>query len=201
MRTMNKASAVLLICLPLLLTVACSNNNFGKVEQGRVIALDKQSGTATLIRDSSQGGNKPKYDVLPPIQVKIPTDPEAMGPLPNVGKRLQLDSANRKIIFFDVKASAIKTVNYTPMSEASEVTREDPRVAGKKFPIVDREKKTITIYSGREKKLVTFTVPDEYFALPDDTWNAGDDVRYYYKDPSQAVRMMNVTKVDIMKGK
>ncbi len=59
-------------------------------------------------------------------------------------------------------------------------------VAGKKFPQVDKAKKAITIYSGRQKLLTTFSVPDEYLSLPDNTWEAGDEVRIYYKEPGKA---------------
>ena len=48
----------------------------------------------------------------------------------------------------------------------------------------------MTIYSRRKKILLTFAVPDEYLALPDDTWKSGDEVRYYYKQPGQALRLM-----------
>jgi hypothetical protein len=33
--------------------------------------------------------------------------------------------------------------------------------------------------------------------MPADTWRAGDVVRYYYKDPAQALRLMNVTRTDL----
>jgi hypothetical protein len=71
--------------------------------------------------------------------------------------------------------------------------------AAKKFPVVDREKKTITIYSGRQKTLTVISVPDEYFALPDKTWDAGDEVRVYYKEEGKALRFMNISKTDIFK--
>ena len=70
---------------------------------------------------------------------------------------------------------------------------------GKKFPLVEKDKKAITIYSGRQKLLTTFSLPDEYFALPDDTWEAGDEVRVYYKEPGKALRFMNITRTDIFK--
>jgi hypothetical protein len=154
----------------------------------------------TVIRDSAGTTNKPKYDVLPPITVKVPTDPDEMGPHPAAGKRLLFDTDNKKIVVFDAVAGSIKTITYTPLMEASNVAKDDVRVKGVQFPIVDRQNKAITIYSSRDRKLVKFTLADEYFALPDDTWKAGDDVRYYYKQPGQALRMMNVSATDVMKG-
>ncbi len=47
----------------------------------------------------------------------------------------------------------------------------------------------------------TFEVQESYRALPAGTWKFGDEIRYYYKDPGQALRLMNVTKTDLTKGK
>jgi hypothetical protein len=194
----KRVLTLLLACAPVLFTLGCSN--YGKVDQGRVIAFDKETGLVTVIRDSTAIPNKPKYEVLPPITIKIPTDPDEMGPAPAAGKRLLFDTDNKKLVVFDAVAGNIKTITYTPLMEASNVAKDDPRIKGVQFPLVDRQNKAITIYSSRDKKLVKFTLTDEYFALPDDTWQAGDDIRYYYKQPGQALRMMNVSKTDVMKG-
>jgi hypothetical protein len=37
-------------------------------------------------------------------------------------------------------------------------------------------------------------------AMPAGTWRAGDVVRYYYKDPARALRLMNVTATDLAKA-
>jgi len=47
--------------------------------------------------------------------------------------------------------------------------------------------------------LTTFSLPDEYFGLPDSTWDAGDEVRVYYKLEGKAARFMNISKTDIYK--
>jgi hypothetical protein len=194
----RRTSMLLLACAPLLCTVGCFN--FGKVEQGRVIAYDKQQRVVLLIRDSAPGAEKPKYDLLPPVAVKIPDDPKEMGPEPEAGKRLLFDPQNKRVVIYDAGSGSIKTITYTPLTELAGIAGDDRRVKGLKFPVVDRAKKVITMYSSREKRLVTFTVAEEYFALPDDTWKAGDDVRYYYKQPGQALRLMNVTKTNVMQG-
>jgi hypothetical protein len=113
---------------------------------------------------------------------------------------LSFDTKNRTIVFFDPTSATVKTVSYLPVDEQDGVSRNDPQVANKKFPAVDRQKKTVTIYSRRKKILLTFAVPDEYLALPDDTWKSGDEVRYYYKQPGQALRLMNVSKTDVTKA-
>jgi len=194
----RKIFALLLICVPLLFALGCGN--FGKVEQGRVISYDKAKGLVTIIRDSSLTADKPSYDVLPPVTVKVPQNPSEMGPVPEAGKRLMFDTQNRKLVVFDAAAGAIKTIPYIPVFELANVAADDSRVKGLKFPVINRENKTITLYSSRDKKLVTFTVAEEHLALPEDTWKAGDDVRYYFKQPDQALRMMNVSKTNIMKG-
>ena len=174
--------------------------NPGKVEQGRAIAFDKQNGVVTLILDSAPKSDQPRYDVLPPVVVKLPVDPNETGPAPEAGKLLLFDTKQRMVVFFDAASATIKTVFYLPVDEQNGVSRNDPQVANKKFPAVDRQKKTVTIYSRRKKVLLTFAVPDEYLALPDDTWKSGDEIRYYYKQPSQALRLMNVSKTDLTKG-
>lgn len=194
----KRVLTLLLAGAPLLFSLGCTD--YGKVEQGRVIAFDKQKGLVTVIRDSAPAANQPKYDALPPFAVKVPSNPEEMGPAPAAGKRLLFDTNAKKVVFYDAVAGAIKTVTYTPLMEESKVAKDDPRVKGIQFPIVDRQNKAITIYSSRDRKLVKFTLADEYFALPDDTWQAGDDVRYYFKQPGQALRMMNVTATNVMKG-
>ncbi len=194
----KKMLTLLLACAPVLFSLGCSN--YGKVDQGRVIAFDKEKGLATVIRDSAGTTNKPSYDLLPPVTIKIPPDPDEMGPHPAAGKRLLFDTESKKVVVYDAIAGSIKTITYTPLLEVSNVAKDDARVKGVQFPIVDRQNKAITLYSSRDRKLVKFTVADEYFALPDDTWKAGDDVRYYYKKPGQALRLMNVSATDVMKG-
>jgi hypothetical protein len=194
----KRVLTLLLACAPVLFTLGCGN--YGKVEQGRVIAFDKQQGLITIIRDSVGTANKPKYDMLPPFMVKVPSDPDEMGPAPAAGKRLLFDTDKKTIVVFDAVAGNIKTITYTPLMEVPNVAKDDARIKGVQFPVVDRQNKAITIYSSRDKKLVKFTLADEYFALPDDTWKAGDDVRYYYKQPGQALRMMNVSTTNLMKG-
>jgi len=194
----HKQSWMIVVAAAALLSAAACGN-YGKVEQGRTVAFDKQSGVVTLILDSAPQ-SEPRYDVLPPVKVKVPLDLKEMGAPPEPGRMLYNDFDKRQIVIFDPEAVAIKTVSYTVVERFDKVTRDDPRVAKAKFPRVDRQKKTVTVYSRRYKILITFTVPDEYIALPDITWKAGDEVRYYYKEPGQALRMMNVSKTDLSKA-
>lgn len=190
-----------LAVLPVLLTLGCGE--LGKVDQGRTIAFDKAKKTVTVIRDKKGDSQNPDYSQLPPMTYALPTDPSEMGPDPKPGLRLKLDTDNNEIIIFDPTTQNLKTIKYTLVDQKEKVNRDDPLVfendAPKKFPVVDREKKAITIYSKRQKRLTTFTLPQEYFALPEYTWGAGDEVRIYYKEDGKARRLMNVTETDIFK--
>lgn len=183
------------------LAVLAGCGNFGRVNQGQVIAYDRSSGLITLISDSNYRDRAhPKFDVLPPVTIHTPADRAEMGPEPEPGKLLELDSRNHRIVVFDAAEGKIRTILYTVISEQNGVTPEDPRVRNSVYPIVDRERGTITSYFPRYRILLVFSVPAEYLGLPGDNWKMGDEIRYYYKDPSLALRLMNVSKTDLNKA-
>jgi hypothetical protein len=187
----------LLVILPLILAYGCGE--MGKVDQGRVIEFDKAKGTVTLIRDMKADPKSPDYSHLPPFVYEIPKDFNEMGPEPKAGLRMKLDAKAKQIIIFDPASQNFKKIDYALIDQKEGVDAGDPLVKDKKFPLVDKEKKAITLYSKRQKLLTTFSVPDEYFALPAGAWDAGDEVRIYYKEAGKARRLMNITKTDIFK--
>jgi len=187
----------LLVILPLIL--ACGCGELGKVDQGRVIAFDKEKGLVTLIRDMKADPKSPDYSHLPPLVYEIPKDFNEMGPEPKAGLRMKLDAKAKQIIIFDPASQSFKKIDYTLIDQKEGVENEDPLVKGKKFPLVEKEKKAITLYSKRQKLLTTFSVPEEYFSLPAGAWDAGDEVRIYYKENGKARRLMNVSKTNIFK--
>lgn len=170
----------------------------GKVDQGRVIAFDNAKATVTFINDVKHDPANPDYSGAP-MTFALPTDPMERGEDPKAGKRMKLDAKTREITIYDIGTQTMKKITYTLIDQKEGVVKDDPLVKGKKFPLVEKDKKAITIYSGRQKILTTFSLPDEYFALPDDTWEAGDEVRVYYKEPGKALRFMNITRTDIFK--
>ena len=172
---------------------------YGKVDQGRVIKFDKDKQLVTIIRDVKADPNDPDYSHLPPITYELPKNPDDVGADPKAGLRMKLDAKNKEIVLFDPVSGGFKTLHYTLLDQKENLSKDDPLIKDKKFPLVDREKKTITIFSGRQKLLVTFSVPDEYFSLPDSAWEAGDEARFYYKEDGKALRYMNVSKTDIFK--
>lgn len=190
----------------LFMAVSFGCGELGQVDQGRVIVYDKEKREVTLIQDRNfEDPHNPDYSILPPHTYKIPDDPGEMGPEPKQGKRMKMDKKKNQIVIFDMVTQDFKTIDYKLIDQKEKVDAKDVLVydkaadKAKKFPVVDREKKTITVYSKRLQTLVTFTVPDEYFAMPDDTWDAGDEVRVYYKEPGKALRLMNISKTDIFK--
>jgi len=172
--------------------------DLGKVDQGRVIAFDNAKATVTFINDVKHDAANPDYSGAP-MTFALPTDPADRGEDPKAGKRMKLDTKAREIVIYDAGTQSMKKITYTLIDQKENVAKDSPLVVAKKFPIVDKDKKAITVYSGRQKLLTTFSLPDEYFALPDDTWEAGDEVRVYYKEPGKALRFMNITRTDIFK--
>ena len=186
----------LLAILTAVLLLGCGD--LGKVEQGRVIGFDNAKGTVTFIHDVKADPGNPDYSGAP-ITFALPTNPMDRGEDPKAGMRMKLDAKAKEIVIYDPATQGFKKITYTLIDQKEKVAKDDPLVKGKQFPMVDRTKKAISIYSGRQKLLTTFSVPDEYFTLPDNTWEAGDEVRIYYKEPGKALRFQNITKTDIFK--
>jgi hypothetical protein len=195
----NSRWLIFLLILPLILVFGCSEKDFGKVDQGRVIEFDKDKGMVTFIRDLKADPGKPDYSYLPPLTYTLPKDPVETGPEPKAGYRMKIDLKKNQLIIFDKVAQNFKTIDFTMIDNKEGIEKDNALVKDKKFPAVDREKKTISIYSARQKTLTVLSVPDEYLALPDKTWDAGDEVRVYYKQDGVALRFMNISRTDIFK--
>jgi hypothetical protein len=190
-----------LTLLPILgavLALGCGQQQ-GQVEQGRVIAADKAKKTFTMIRDVKHQVGKPVYDQLPPVTFELPQNPGEMGAEPKAGKLMEVNHKAREIVIFDDAAKNFKRIKYNPIDEKEGVGLRDPLVAGKKFPVVDRVKKTVTVYDKRKMLITTFALPEEYFTKPDNTFGFGDEVRIYAKLPGKAQRLMNISETDIFK--
>lgn len=198
----QKLMIAVLLILPLAFISGC---DYGKVDQGRVVKIDKDKGVVTLIRDVKNDSQNPEYTYLPALTYTLPKDPNEMGAEPKAGMRMKLDTKKNEIVIFDPAVQKFETIPYTLIDQKENVAKEDPLVwdasqkKAKKNPVVDKDKKTISIYSGRQKILTTFSLPEKYFSLPESTWDAGDEVRIYYKEDGKALRLMNVSKTDIYK--
>lgn len=194
---MNTFIKFMLSILLMMMVTGCDEQ--GKVIQGRVIAYDKDSMQVTFIEDETQTPGKPEYTRLPPKVFKTPEDTNEMGADPVPGLRMKLDIENNSITIFDTATRQFKDIPYTLIDKKENVDKNDSVVKGRQFPIIDRTAGTIQIFSKRQKTLVTFSLPPEFFALPEETWASGDEIRIYYKEDGKALRLMNITKTDIFK--
>ena len=187
-----------------LLLAGCGE--YGQVEQGRTVAFDKAAGTVTIIKDSGIDDKNPQYTVLPAHTFSLPKDPAEVGADPAVGMRVNLDAKENIITMYNAKTQQFEKLPFTMVQKEENVNvrKQHPLVydaATKKarsFPVVDNEKKTVTIYSGRQQLYTVIKLSDEDFAkYGEKDWSAGDDVRIYYKEVGKALRFMNVSKTDI----
>ena len=192
MTTNHKKGTAALACVAAALaTAGCGK--LGKVEQGRVITYDARTREVTLIREPA-GAARSSPGILPPVTIETPENPDEMGPAPAAGGLLLLDSKNRRIVIYDRAAQAFRSIAYKPLEERHNVSKSPG------LPALDQVRKTITVYSVKDRSLITFAASDDLLAMPADTWQAGDVVRYYYKDPARALRLMNVTRTDLSKS-
>jgi hypothetical protein len=195
MASRTKNAAVLGIAC-LLVVAGCGSS--GQVNQGRVVAYDAAKGLITLISEAhGQEARAMPCGVLPPVTIQVPSDPSQMGPAPKAGRLISVDRPNRKVVVYDPETQSFKSIAVNFVAHRDGVLPDDPAVKRTGLPKIDRERKTITVYAPESRQLVTFTVGDEYFGLPAETWEMGDVVRYYYKDPHKALRLMNVTRAGI----
>lgn len=179
--------------LAALALVTASCGGFGRVEQGITIDYDAAAGVVTLILESAPGESR--YDRLPPVRVRIPEDPRQMGPAPAAGKLLGLDGD--QLAIFNAAEQRIETLPYRLVDKTGNVYPDDSRLASENLPAVDRARGTVRLYSPKTREILTISVPPQYLALPADTWRFGDEVRYYFKTPGQALRMMNVSRTKL----
>lgn len=192
MRTYYKILALFVLCLGL---AACE---FGQVEQGRCVAYDASKQTFTMVLDVNHDVQNPSY-TGGVMTYTMPADPAEIGPKPVPGGRVQINTEKSEVIIFrDGKLETVK-VEFTDIQK--NILPSNPKVAGHKFPVIDKDNGTITEYSKRLHEIVTFKVPAEYLELPPSTWEAGDECRIYYKENAkhQALRFMNVSKTNIFK--
>lgn len=193
---------ILLAALPVLLLAGCVD--YGKVDQGRTVAIDKEKKIITMIPNMSTDPAKGDFK-LPALAFTYPTDPMDMGQVPKAGLRMKLDTDKSQIVLYDPQKKSFDTIAIQIVDKQVGIDSKHPLVydeaAGKakNLPAVDKDKKTVTIYSGSQKMLVTFVVPDQYLTLPASAWDSGDIVRIYFKEDGHALRVMNVSTTNIFK--
>lgn len=144
---------------------------------GRVVAYDKGEKKITFIQDALNWSNpnRPEFTVLPPKEATLAEDPGDMAP--KAGGRLRIDYEAKEIIIYNAATKAIDTLPVEIVNIAKDVEPDNALVAGKNFPVVDKEKSEITIYSKRQKSVATVKVPADSMSLPENTWDDGHNVK------------------------
>ena len=162
--------------------------DFGEVDQGRCVAYNENTGKFTMILDVNHDQFNPQY-TGGAYEYQMPADPKECGPAPKAGGRVHFDIEKKQIVIYNNGKLEELAIEFTDIQ--SDILSDNPKVKGHKFPVINKDAGTITEYSKRLKKLITFKVPAEYLSLPDSTWEAGDDCRIYYKP--------NATQTNIFK--
>lgn len=177
----------------------CACDFDGGTEQGRCVAYDAEKGTVKMVVDTTLDQLNPHYSgKIDTFQ--LPTDPRDMGPAPVDGGRLMLEIDKNMVLYYDPADNKIKEMPGTYVDVEKNINAKHPKLNGKTFPIIDKEKGTVTMYSPRLQALVTFKPADPAaLDLPVYTWRAGDEVRIAFRKdkPNVAIRFMNVTKTSI----
>lgn len=205
----RKILPMLLVLIGLSLT-ACGE--YGKVEQGRTVGYDKTTKPPTvwIIQDSGIQDRNPQYTILPAHPFQIPADPGEMGAEPFVGKRVKLDLEKKEIVMYNEKTKQFDHLPFDLIETHDKVSvrRQHPLVydsttgKARHFPVINEAESTLTIYSSRQEVLSTIKLsPEDFAKYSGDDWDAGDEVRIYYKEPGKSLRFMNVTKTDFSKRK
>ena len=137
----------LLLTLVLALSFALAACDFdGGVEQGRCVAFDPAAKTLTIVVDVTHDQSAPHYsgDVH---TFKLPAEARDMGPAPTVGGRLMIELEKSALLLYDPDSKSIKELPVQFTDVEKNISAKHPKVAGKTFPVVDKEKQTVTVYS------------------------------------------------------
>lgn len=194
--------------LPALLALAslalAGCGEFGKVEQGRVIAYDQEKKMVTFLKNNSDV-NTPQY-VLPAVTYAIPSDPAEMGPEPKAALRVLLDVNKKIIVMYNPQTKALEEIGFELIANHTGVNlrRQHPLVYDaatrrpRVFPQVDPATRIIKIYSARQQMLSEIKLSEaDFVKYKEKEWDAGDEIRLYYHAAGKADRLMNITRTDI----
>ncbi len=165
---------------------------------GRVVAYDKDAKKVTFIADALNWSNpkRPEFTVLPAKEFVLAADPGDMAP--KAGGRLRIDFDKKEIIIYNPQTKTIDAFAVEVVSKTDNVEPDNALVFadGKKkaFPVVDKAKSEVTIYSPRQKNVCTIKVPAKYMELPAAVWDNGNDVKITYTEEGKATEFVNLSK-------
>lgn len=192
---MKNPLLISLLALSLCLA-ACDFN--GGVEQGRCVAYDPDKNTITMVVDTTLDQHDPHYSGKVDTW-KLPENPLDMGPAPVAGGLLMLELDKNMVLYYDRETKSIREMPVESFSVEKNINEKHPKLKGKSFPIINREDRTVTVYSPRLESIVVIKVPEAELNLPVYVWELGDEVRIAFRKdmPGQAIRFMNVSKTSI----
>ena len=197
---MKIRNLMLMLAMAFSVALLTGCNFDGGVEQGRCVAFDPAANTLTIVVDVTHDQFNPHYSGGTHT-FKLPVESKDMGPTPSVGGRLMIDLVKNTVLIYDQKTNSVRELAVQFTDVEKNVGSDHPKVKGKTFPIIDKDQQTVTVYSGRQKSLITFKIPAEAQDYPAYVWTAGDEMRIAYRnaDKAQAMRIMNVSKTNIFK--
>ena len=197
---MKIRNLMLMLAMAFSVALLTGCNFDGGVEQGRCVAFDANAKTLTIVVDVTHDQFNPHYSGGTHT-IKLPVESQDMGPAPTPGGRLMIDTAKNIVLVYDQKTNSVREIPVQFTDVEKNVGSDHPKVKGKTFPMIDKEQQTVTVYSGRQKSLITFKVPAEAQDFPAYMWTAGDEMRIAFRnaDKAQAMRIMNVSKTNIFK--
>jgi hypothetical protein len=173
------------------------------------VAFDKEKSQVTIIVDDNIDAKKPpNYATLPAHVYTLPAAGSERGADPTPALRMNLNVDKKIITMYNPKSKALEELPFEVIADHKDVDvrRQHPLVfdrATKKaisFPKIDEANRVIDIYSRRQLRLTTIKLSEADFAkYKGQEWDAGDEVRIYYKEPGKSLRFMNITKTNVMR--
>ncbi len=139
---------------------------------GRCVAFDQAKNTITVIKDVNNNKANPNFQ-LPPVTYMLPGGAEPV----KFGKRINLDTKENKMKYFDDASNSFKIIDFTLIEKKEAVEPNDVLVANSKFPVINKEKKTVSIYSKRQKVLTVISVSADAAGLSENIYDSGDDLK------------------------
>lgn len=150
---------------------------------GRCVAYDKTKNTISIIKDFNNNKANPDFQ-LPLLTYSLPE-----GTTAKEGKRIKLDLNENKLKYYDDTTNSLKTIDFKLVEKKENIQPLDRIVVGEKFPAIDKAKKTVTIYSKRQKVLTVISVDDNALSLPEKIYDSGDDIKVTVGEPGKAVKI------------
>ncbi|MDR2696354.1 MAG: DUF4881 domain-containing protein [Deltaproteobacteria bacterium] len=186
--TRHALSGILLVTL-----LGIASAALAETMQGRTIVFDQNARTILILPNKSGDMRSTDY-VLPAVSFALPADSAAIDVPPVAGGRMRLDLEKNFVRIYNPATAAYEEIPIKILNIVKDITAEHELVKGKSFPVIDREKKTITEWSPRQGLVATFTADDKYLMMPPGTWVAGNEVLIHYATPGKADRIENLTR-------